>query len=51
MALGSYERGDRAISARKLLEISRMYGVPVSELFLHLRKRYQVIQPPLICAN
>lgn len=33
MALGSYERGDRAISARKLLEISRMYGVPVSELF------------------
>lgn len=33
IALGSYERGDRSISARKLIEISRMYGVPVSELF------------------
>lgn len=33
IALGSYERGDRSISATKLIQISLMYGVPVSELF------------------
>lgn len=33
IALGSYERGDRAISAHKLLEISKIYQIPVTELF------------------
>ena len=33
MALGSYERGDRAITAAKLVAISQMYGVPLEELF------------------
>jgi len=33
IALGSYERGDRAISANKLIEIAHIYQVPVSELF------------------
>ena len=33
MALGSYERGDRSVSARKLLTIARLYEVPISELF------------------
>jgi transcriptional regulator with XRE-family HTH domain len=33
MALGSYERGDRAITAAKLVAISQMYGVPLQELF------------------
>lgn len=33
IALGSYERGDRSISATKLIHISQMYGVPISELF------------------
>lgn len=33
IALGSYERGDRSISAHKLLEISNIYGIPVTELF------------------
>ena len=32
IALGSYERGDRSISAVKLLEIAQLYQVPVSEL-------------------
>jgi transcriptional regulator with XRE-family HTH domain len=32
IALGSYERGDRSLSAQKLFEISQIYGVPVSEL-------------------
>jgi transcriptional regulator with XRE-family HTH domain len=33
IALGSYERGDRAITATKLLSIAEMYGLPISELF------------------
>ena len=33
IALGSYERGDRSVSARKLLTIARLYEVPISELF------------------
>jgi len=32
MALGSYERGDRAITAAKLVAISQMYGIPLQEL-------------------
>lgn len=33
IALGSYERGDRTISATKILEIADIYKVPVTELF------------------
>lgn len=33
IALGSYERGDRSVSARKLIAIARLYEVPISELF------------------
>ena len=33
IALGSYERGDRAVSAHKLIGIAGIYEVPVSELF------------------
>jgi len=33
IALGSYERGDRSVSARKLITIANLYEVPVSELF------------------
>jgi transcriptional regulator with XRE-family HTH domain len=33
IALGSYERGDRSISAYKLLEISHLYQIPVAEIF------------------
>lgn len=33
IALGSYERGDRTISAPKILEIAKLYKIPVSELF------------------
>ena len=32
VAMGSYERGNRSISAEKLLEIAQLYQVPVSEL-------------------
>ena len=33
ISLGSYERGDRAVSARKLITIANLYEVPISELF------------------
>ena len=33
IALGSYERGDRSISANKIIHIAQLYSVPVSELF------------------
>ena len=33
IALGSYERGDRSVSASKLLVIANLYDVPVAELF------------------
>lgn len=33
IALGSYERGDRAVSANKLILIAELYSIPVSELF------------------
>jgi transcriptional regulator with XRE-family HTH domain len=32
VVIGAYERGDRAISAAKLADLSSFYGVPVSEL-------------------
>lgn len=32
VVVGSYERGDRAISVSKLARLARFYGVPVSEL-------------------
>jgi transcriptional regulator with XRE-family HTH domain len=33
IALGSYERGDRTISAGKVLELAKIYKIPVYELF------------------
>ena len=33
IALGSYERGDRSISAHKIFEIAHIYQVPVTEFF------------------
>jgi transcriptional regulator with XRE-family HTH domain len=32
VVVGSYERGDRAISVQRLAELADFYGVPVSEL-------------------
>lgn len=32
VVVGSYERGDRAVSVTKLAELGEFYGVPVSEL-------------------
>jgi len=32
VVVGSYERGDRAVTVPKLAELARFYGVPMSEL-------------------
>lgn len=32
VVVGSYERGDRAVTVNKLAELARFYGVPMSEL-------------------
>jgi transcriptional regulator with XRE-family HTH domain len=32
VVVGSYERGDRAVSARRLSDLAHFYGVPVSDL-------------------
>ena len=32
VVVGSYERGDRAVTVQKLAELARFYGVPMSEL-------------------
>src|SRR6185437_6250726 len=32
VVVGSYERGDRAVSVQRLAELAGFYGVPVSEL-------------------
>lgn len=37
VVVGSYERGDRAISVQRLAELAEFYGVPVSELLPHER--------------
>ena len=41
IALGSYERGDRSISARKILQIAQLYNIPVTELFTPTEKTLQ----------
>lgn len=33
IALGSYERGDRSVSAHKLIAIANLYAIPISDLF------------------
>ena len=38
IALGSYERGDRSVSASKLIVIAKLYDVPVAELFESSKK-------------
>src|SRR5438309_5460743 len=32
VVVGSYERGDRAVTVQKLAELAQFYGVPVAEL-------------------
>lgn len=45
VVVGSYERGDRAITVQKLAELAEFYGVPVSELLPDAR-RAPAAEPP-----
>ncbi|HEY2175879.1 MAG TPA: transcriptional regulator [Mycobacteriales bacterium] len=38
VVVGSYERGDRAVTVQKLAELADFYGVPVSELLPEARQ-------------
>lgn len=40
VVVGSYERGDRAVTVQKLAELADFYGVPVSELLPEGRISY-----------
>src|ERR671929_652696 len=35
VVVGSYERGDRAVTVQRLSELAEFYGVPVNELLPH----------------
>ena len=39
VVVGSYERGDRAVTVQKLAELADFYGVPVSELLARQQSR------------
>lgn len=46
VVVGSYERGDRAITVQKLAELADFYGVPVSELLPGGSPTSTAEQPP-----
>ena len=48
VVLGSYERGDRALSVKKAIEIAEFYGVPLTYLLEQPRTAEGVIRPPVI---
>jgi transcriptional regulator with XRE-family HTH domain len=46
VVVGSYERGDRAITVSRLAELARFYGVPATELLPDNGADTRVRQPP-----
>ncbi len=48
VVLGSYERGDRALSVKKAIEIAAFYGVPLTYLLEQPKSAEGVIRPPVI---
>jgi len=49
VVVGSYERGDRAVTVAKLADLADFYGVPVAELLPESRpSRRGVIAPKLV---
>jgi len=48
VVLGSYERGDRALSVKKAIEIAAFYGVPLTYLLEQPKRAEGVIRPPVI---
>lgn len=48
VVVGSYERGDRAISVHKLADLAGFYGVPVEQLLPRSREAVSSSSPPKI---
>lgn len=48
VVVGSYERGDRAISVHKLADLAAFYGVPVEQLLPGTRETAPAGAPPRI---
>lgn len=46
VVVGSYERGDRAVTVAKLSELADFYGVPLSELIPDDSNTRQATEPP-----
>jgi transcriptional regulator with XRE-family HTH domain len=46
VVVGSYERGDRAISVTKLAELAQFYGTPVSQLLPESPRRLHSVRTP-----
>jgi transcriptional regulator with XRE-family HTH domain len=46
VVIGSYERGDRAVTVQRLAELSEFYGVPVSELLPDAIATPAAAEPP-----
>jgi transcriptional regulator with XRE-family HTH domain len=51
VVVGSYERGDRAITVQKLAELASFYGVPVSELLPSGASTANAELPPRLILN
>jgi transcriptional regulator with XRE-family HTH domain len=51
VVVGSYERGDRAITVQKLAELAAFYGVPVSELLPSGASSANAELPPRLILN
>ena len=46
VVVGSYERGDRAVTVQRLAELADFYGVPVGELVPEGEKQSSASEPP-----
>src|SRR5437870_13282395 len=46
VVVGSYERGDRAVTVQRLAELAQFYGVPVAELLPEGLANAAAAEPP-----
>src|SRR5438067_3628609 len=46
VVVGSYERGDRAVTVQRLAELAEFYGVPISELLPEGASAAAAAEPP-----
>lgn len=51
VVVGSYERGDRAVTVAKLAELADFYGVPVAEILPDTSARVRTVAPPKLVLN